>query len=531
MAKKRTNKIKKRTLKKSPILNFANKKWRLIFVVSIVALIGIVVLFVSNASAPPRSVTEFGAVGDGVHDDTAAIQAGIDAVSASGTLANQAQELRLPAGTYKVTRPIFMKSNVQFRGVQGQTKLMSRSSVPGSSFIMYIGDVHPQAFDSRQQPNQQFTNYPVRGQYTKDSSSITLANIANVSQFKKDELVCIRSTKEFNNGVGTEGWSQPDIVQFNKITNINGDTLEFAQKSLNTISDPQVCKITGIDGYQTAVLGTQVNWYGIQNVEINGITFQDANFGLAGGLCYACFVKNVNFENITKPMNLNAIVNSIFSNITGTYNQNALEIKMASSRSSFKNINMTYVAPNNNQAQVHAVDVGERSVDITLNQLKLNVGPEWVVDQRLIGIGDAQDVDIINSQINLSGGGKAAVFEIRGNYDSQLGGSAFPTDKYNIANNTINLGIQKEQLAIMAGYNNSLLSDIKFSGNRWLGTETKDGTAYFALDYIVNWSVKNDYIPVATQMVVVNNSQQPTLENVRYKGSEERSGPKRKNPR
>lgn len=514
MAKKRTSKNTSKITKRSNM-----KRWQILLGITLIAIAGIVVVYISNAAAPSKSVKDFGAVGDGVADDTAAIQNAIDTVSASGVAANQAQELRLPAGTYKITSPLFMKSNVQFRGVQGQTKLLSRSNVPGSSFIMYIGDVHPQAFDSRQQPNQQFTNYAVSGQYSKGSTSLTLANATNATQFKKDELVCIRSTKTFNNGTSTDGWSQPDIVQFNKITNISGGRIEFAQKALNTISDPQVCKITGIDGYQSAVLGRQVDWYGIQNVEISGITFQDTNFALAGGLCYACFVKNVHFENVTNPMNLNAIVNSIFSDITGNYTRRVLEVKMASSQSTFRNINMSFVAPGNQQLAVHAIDVGERSVDITLNQLTLNIGPEWTVDQRLIGIGDAQDVDIMNSRINLGGGGRAAVFEIRGNYDATLSGSSFATEKYNILNNTVNLSIAKEHLAIMAGYNGYPIKELRFSGNRWFGTPTSTGDAYFALDFVDNWSVTNETILVANQMNVANQSQPPYTNRVQFANS------------
>lgn len=52
-------------------------------------------------------VQEFGAVGDGVHDDTAAIQAGIVATSADG------QGLWFPAGTYKTTAPLLVGSNLR----------------------------------------------------------------------------------------------------------------------------------------------------------------------------------------------------------------------------------------------------------------------------------------------------------------------------------------------------------------------------------------------------------------------------------
>jgi hypothetical protein len=57
------------------------------------------------------SVKDFGAVGDGVADDTAAIQAAIDAVYAAG-----GGEVWFPAGTYLTTAAIKMKRDVSLRG-------------------------------------------------------------------------------------------------------------------------------------------------------------------------------------------------------------------------------------------------------------------------------------------------------------------------------------------------------------------------------------------------------------------------------
>jgi len=63
-----------------------------------------VALVMNGAGSPhpkdaphPRTVRDFGAVGDGEADDTAAIQAAVDA---------KIGEVRLPRGTYRVTRPI-----------------------------------------------------------------------------------------------------------------------------------------------------------------------------------------------------------------------------------------------------------------------------------------------------------------------------------------------------------------------------------------------------------------------------------------
>lgn len=55
------------------------------------------------------SVKDFGAVGDGVTDDTAAIQAAINSLSSGGVV-------EIPAGTYKTTAAIELKESVWLRG-------------------------------------------------------------------------------------------------------------------------------------------------------------------------------------------------------------------------------------------------------------------------------------------------------------------------------------------------------------------------------------------------------------------------------
>jgi hypothetical protein len=60
------------------------------------------------------SVKDFGAVGDGVADDTAAIQAAIDAVFGGGGL--QGGNIYFPKGSYRVTSSIYQKPRVNFLG-------------------------------------------------------------------------------------------------------------------------------------------------------------------------------------------------------------------------------------------------------------------------------------------------------------------------------------------------------------------------------------------------------------------------------
>lgn len=83
------------------------------FVTFIQSGTGAVVTTVQAKLRETISVKDFGAVGDGVTDDTAAIQAAINALY-SGTV--QGGTLFFPKGTYKVTSSIYQKPRVSFLG-------------------------------------------------------------------------------------------------------------------------------------------------------------------------------------------------------------------------------------------------------------------------------------------------------------------------------------------------------------------------------------------------------------------------------
>ena len=82
------------------------------------------------------SVTDFGAVGDGVTDDTAAIQAALNASS----------NIYLPSGTYKTTAPLLLNSNNIITGagissvIKNTTNLsVIKSITPTGSRIYFVG--------------------------------------------------------------------------------------------------------------------------------------------------------------------------------------------------------------------------------------------------------------------------------------------------------------------------------------------------------------------------------------------------------
>lgn len=540
MAKKRTSKNTSKITKRSNM-----KRWQILLGITLIAIAGIVVVYISNAAAPSKSVKDFGAVGDGVADDTAAIQNAIDTVSASGVAANQAQELRLPAGTYKITRPLLMKSFVQFRGAPGQTIILQGSTRQGEKSHIILGDAHPWAFNpANDLPDlkRTFTNmnatYIPNGNkprpqdkiWPRGANTITLDNPEDAARLKVGEIVCVRSTV----GLPFGDAIQPDFVQFTKIVKINGNKLEFADRSLNKIEDPQVCKIEGRDPHITNVTGQNTDWYAAQWVEVSGITFRGGDLGIDRGLCYSCFIKQVNFEDLITPMAVNAMVKTIFSDINASYGGRGLEVKMASSKSTFKNINLKYrPGPCPSPAQgtdcnppnfnaVWPIDTGERSENIVFENIKVDDRGSRR-NKAIYSIGDARDVTLRNSNITVDGGAnREAVLEIRGNYYLGYDYQKYPTENFIFKDNSFTMLTPSTQLALLGDKLKRTgpqfqINNIVFTNNSWRGASTTSGIAYRALNQVTNWSINGDkFNGTASSIIAESGSQPPRESGIQY---------------
>lgn len=90
-------------------------------------------LLVKTDYLPPLTVSNYGARGDGVSDDTLALQRAIDARPTGGSVT-------VPAGVYSVSSSISLRSNVSLEGVPGQTVLTMPAQRSEGRFIL-IGDL------------------------------------------------------------------------------------------------------------------------------------------------------------------------------------------------------------------------------------------------------------------------------------------------------------------------------------------------------------------------------------------------------
>jgi polygalacturonase len=80
----------------------------------------------SMIKGAPVNVLDFGAIADGVTDNTAAIQAAIDALDSvdGGTLI-------FPQGIYGITDTVFIKDNIKLQG-QGRPTIKAIDSIVGA---------------------------------------------------------------------------------------------------------------------------------------------------------------------------------------------------------------------------------------------------------------------------------------------------------------------------------------------------------------------------------------------------------------
>ena len=140
--------------------------------------VGSVTTNVEAKLAQNISVKDFGAVGDGVTDDTSAIQSALDAVSSGG-------EVFVPAGTYLISSPLEISSYTRFYGVGENSRIKTVSDIVmlqgKNPSVIYAPIIDNLAFDN-QYPVSTVLHTTISGTTTNGSPTVTVASVAGLTK-------------------------------------------------------------------------------------------------------------------------------------------------------------------------------------------------------------------------------------------------------------------------------------------------------------------------------------------------------------
>jgi len=172
------------------------------------------------------SVKDFGAVGDGVTDDTAAIQAAINASVGGGTLL-------LPVGTYLVSDTLTFTSVITFQGQGVGSVILAASTMSNSTDLLLL---EPTSSSSLLAEFWTFSNFSIACQsgpsagYAMHISAVN-ANIAGLL------IDRIRFAKTGNISIYADGANTASLLTIQNCFIANGISMPFASDTIRIINN------------------------------------------------------------------------------------------------------------------------------------------------------------------------------------------------------------------------------------------------------------------------------------------------------
>lgn len=241
---------------------------------------------------------QFGAVGDGETDDTAAIQAAIDAAVLLGGGC-----IHIPAGTYKTTSPIYLYDNVSIIG-DGYTTRINNIVESGFTKCVFIaGNIgNPDDETGVYQETYYAITESVRGTW-----QVTLTTAGDSNNFSVGDTVFLISTEVFTDN------NRPYYVYVNIVTAISEGvlTLKYACPDIYN----SIARLTGnLNGYDgnSHYMPRRV---GISNLRIsNAINETSGWYGMFLS-CLESSFSNLWFDTVSKGIGANAASYNTFENI------------------------------------------------------------------------------------------------------------------------------------------------------------------------------------------------------------------------
>ena len=301
------------------------------------------------------SVRDVGARGDGVHDDTEAIQAAID----------EAEAVYLPAGVYRITRAIRLRSNRHVFGAGAATLVRNDQTAdkPDERSAFLLGDHHPAAFRRDIRPDWRYPTFALKPVRETDST-VTLITQKDVGALQDNEFVWLRSAEEVNFGE----WVNPHYLQLTKVDGIDKQhgTIELADPAEFTIQQAYLSPIRAIDPY------LDCPFFAVENVTIENMFLDAYTWGGLRYCAYRCLIRDLEIKNACHILVGNCLTQCLVENIKGTFVQRFIEIKNGTSWSHFRNIRGRYLNPSGLEVS-RPWETGERAFGLTFEDCHLTL--------------------------------------------------------------------------------------------------------------------------------------------------------------
>lgn len=281
---------------------------------------GAVTTTVQAKLAQTVSVKDFGATGNGITDDTVAIQAALTAVSLSGGM------VYAPAGTYKISAPLLVSTNTCVAGDGiGVTKFSATSAMTSSQAMFYGNGTSLMRFENFSiLGNTDGTNGAGAGIYCKTGSgnqirSVFVSNTTQAGIRLEEQNTawidscwlesCGRTGYTDNHGIMVYSASGSTVPNYSiKITN---NKINNAFRKGITTYGPNA------DIYDLLIEGNTVSGSGLGNIYLGTPSLR--NVRVVGNYCYGGYV-NMQLG----PMTESVVANNTLEYSTGDSNINCL---------------------------------------------------------------------------------------------------------------------------------------------------------------------------------------------------------------
>lgn len=208
-------------------------------------------------SDAPANVRDFGAVGNGIADDTSAIQSALNSGAA---------QVLLPSGTYKTTAALYVPSNVMLTGA-GKNNTFISCAIPSVSAPKGIVKSAAVVFDGSCPTDNYVTYYAATGDYFTTTpfafatNSVIKAGSTSFSAANTSDLVGIGPGDWLYLDEGIPAW-HPAKSEFAQVQSVIGSTVTLAYKLRNSYSNTSTSLGAFIRAYALTVNpGGGVNGY------------------------------------------------------------------------------------------------------------------------------------------------------------------------------------------------------------------------------------------------------------------------------